>query len=100
MNHIYTCSGPIADVMKEVSDEISLALSHHPHYPEAGNPVRRVAIMAEEVGEAMAEALDMTRGKVTDEQFKEYENRLYYEVVQVAASAIHMLVEMRKERAQ
>lgn len=92
-------SGAEADVWKEIANEIRIAVDIHPNYPT--DPLRRVALICEESGEALKEALDLTRP--TDEVLASFSEsavvqfNMRREVVQTAAMAVKMLIEMRKE---
>lgn len=60
--------------------------------------VRRVALIAEEAGEAMAEALDMTRETTTG--YPAHRDALYTEIVQTATMCLRALAAMNREDRQ
>lgn len=80
-----------------VMQEINRSCAKHPRYP--ADPLRRTAIMVEEAGEAIKDALDLTRSRVVTSMREDDDlrTRLRHEVVQTAAMAIKMLVAMNRE---
>jgi hypothetical protein len=82
----------------DVYKELVRAEIQHPNYPV--DPVRRAAILAEEAGEAIAAALDLTRVGTPKTNLEELDLRshLYEEAVQAAAMAIRLIVAMQREK--
>ncbi len=82
----------LRDVWSEVMDEYERveATGRGERWP-SGDPVRGVALITEEVGEAMKEALDVTRGYSAVGM-----RRLRAELVQTAATTIRMLMDLSK----
>lgn len=64
------------------------------HRDLPGSPLRRAALVCEEAGEALKEALDATRGQGHDYPA---ERRMYTELVQCAAMTLRVLNAMSKE---
>lgn len=85
------------EVIKAVLAEIERANKAHPRYPH--DPVRRVAIIVEEVGETMQAALDMTRDRDRHHDLDNAPARLVEELTQTAAAAINMLLYIARESA-
>jgi hypothetical protein len=88
----------LAEVWKLVEAEVARAESLHPNYPPSTDPVRRVGIIVEEVGETMQAALDLSRS--SDHSHHDLINaysRLLTEGVHAAAMCVKMLKEMMKE---
>lgn len=101
-------------VFEDIEAELSRAEKLHPNYPGPDNPVRRIGIIIEECGEAMARALDVTRHpssprpqkwvpapeggqyrrEMTDAELKA---EMYLELVETAATAVRALLAMRRE---
>ena len=82
----------------DVMNELARAQRLHPNYPGILDPVRCVGIITEENGEAMAEALDLTRdpsSKRVDRTDEEIVKRLYKETVETAATALRLLISIR-----
>lgn len=86
-------------VLKDIVKEISRAEEKHPNYPSQIDPVRRVGIIVEEAGEAMREALDLTRPGVSlrEDEKDNIKSNLYKETVETAATAIRLLKAMHEE---
>lgn len=66
------------------------------------NPVERLAILSEEVGEASKEANDIyfKLTKLNDEEFNEVEENLIMELTQVGAVCLSWLEHLHTERAK
>jgi hypothetical protein len=79
-------------VWGRILTELERANRLHPSYP--ADPVRRVALIVEEVGEAMKEALEMARPGVDT---KVISARLEDELIQVAALCVYQLLVMWEE---
>lgn len=84
--------GVLADVWDDVEAEMFRAKKLHPAYPE--DDLRRTCLVVEEAGEALKEAIDLTRPGARPDFFRP---RLYAELVQVAAKAVHQLQVMKQE---
>lgn len=93
---------PLASIalMSEVMDAVRHAEVKHPGHPGLRDPVRGIAIIEEEVGEAMREALDMTRDSVSVVNYAGYVDRIYGETIHIAATAVRMLLEIRRYRGE
>lgn len=76
-------------IIDRIEDELAWAELQHPNFPI--DPLRRAALMCEEAGEALKEALNLTRGDPTRRE------PLRHEVVQTAAMAIKLLQAMDEE---
>ena len=79
-------------ILVDIEVEIEIAAQRHPNYPD--DPLRRVALMCEEAGEALQAALDLTR---LDEPDRLLRDHLRHEVVHTAAMAIKLLHAMDEE---
>lgn len=89
---------PEAEAIALILDELSRSRKQHPVYPD--DPLRRTAIMCEESGEALKEAVDLTRTTpvpTLGDQLRS-RNQLFQETVQTGAMAVKLLVAMIKER--
>lgn len=89
-------------ILKDICNELTRAEEKHPRYPQRTDPVRRVGIIVEECGEAMREALDMTRPNnmvTAQDEWEDIEDRLYKETVEIATTAIRLLKAMQEERS-
>jgi hypothetical protein len=76
-----------ADALNDIQLELEHSVKLHPRYPD--DEIRRAAITAEEAGEVLKAALDLTR---LDTPTAEAAEHLYNECCQCAAMAIkHML---------
>ena len=76
---------PWAEVINDIQAELRRSVKQHPRYPN--DEVRRAAITAEEAGEVIKAALDVTREPSESGMLD-----LYKENMQLAAMAIkHML---------
>ena len=82
----------LARVWTQIMSEMARAEIAHPRYP-VDDPVRCAAIVAEEAGEALGAALDLTRpgGAVAPMAIAE---NLRSELIQTAATAIRALISM------
>jgi len=92
----------LADVWKDIAAELDRAEALHPNYPSSTESVRRVGIIVEEVGEAMAEALQLSRvGNTEMDEIKRGRPAeiadLYHELLHVAAMAIRNLKAIKQE---
>lgn len=99
-----------AEAVKRVLQEITDSRVKHPRYPV--DPLRRAALVCEEAGEALREAVDLTREFTINTTDLDAEavrccvklhldpirERLFYETVQTAAKAIDLLVHMIREK--
>lgn len=86
-----------AEAVAIILARLTISRRKHPLYPT--DPVRRVAIIVEEVGEAMQAALDVTRGPDhAHHDLINAQKRLFDEVVDTAATAVNLLVHMINER--
>lgn len=80
MDEMYTA-------LQDIKQELRRSVELHPHYPS--DEIRRAAITAEEAGEIIKAALDLTRLEIPTVEAVE---QLYTECVQCAAMALkHML---------
>jgi hypothetical protein len=86
-----------ATVMSRVCAEIERARSKHREFPGNNNPVRSAGIICEEAGEAMKDALDVTREGNNPSRRDYLRIALRTEIVQVAAMAILWLEMMENE---
>jgi NTP pyrophosphatase (non-canonical NTP hydrolase) len=94
---------PVAcNVFNRIFAEIRDSESKHPKMP--ADPIRRAALLVEEVGEVMKAAIDQTRPLEGDDPLRIREVTLFKEVwretTQVAAQAIRQLSEMEIEYAR
>ena len=78
-------------IIMDIESELERGKLLHPNYPT--DPLRRTAIMCEEAGEALREALDLTNPNSS------YNNKrdLRHETIQTAAMAIRLLQAMMSE---
>ena len=83
------------DVLDIVLHELAVAEAVHPTYPS--DPLRRTALVAEEAGEAVREALDLTRSSLPAAQLAPTRKRLERELIHTAAMAVKALIAMREE---
>lgn len=99
-------SDNIRDAVADVMKELDLSIAKHPHYP--ADPLRRTAIMAEEAGEAIKAAVDLTRPPIeqsthgaplTNFELSVMREALYKELTQTAAMCIKQMSAMLKEGA-
>ncbi len=83
-------------VWTDIANELRRANELHPNYPWPRDPVRCVGIIAEEVGESMREALDLTRGEGQPNRHNVLIlDRLYRETVECAVTSIRLLLAMK-----
>ena len=85
-------------VLQLISAELGRASQIHPTYPR--DYLRRVALVVEEAGEAMKEALDLTREAPEGYPLSGYRGSrvsLRKELVQTASTAITALLAMEQE---
>lgn len=81
----------------EIWTEIRRASIDHPNYPT--DPLRRTALVCEEAGEALREALDLTRvPSMPNNRITDCRSRLRAELVQTAAMAVRYIIEMDADR--
>lgn len=80
----------------DIEIEMNRARGLHPAV--SSDALRFTAVLAEEAGEALKEALDLTRTRVPVDPESDacIQKRLYRETVQCASSAIINLVQMRR----
>ena len=79
------------DPIELIFDELRKAEEKHPSWPN--DPVDGIAIIVEEVGEAMKEALELKFAKSTTIKCG-YRRRLVKETAQVAAVGIRMMIKL------
>jgi NTP pyrophosphatase (non-canonical NTP hydrolase) len=72
-----------------------LALTSHRQCP--ADPLRRAALVAEEAGEALKAALDLTRSVKPDANTSKAREELRRELVQTATMALRVLTAMEEE---
>jgi NTP pyrophosphatase (non-canonical NTP hydrolase) len=84
-----------SSVYSAIQRELAEAIKRHPTY--TSDPLRRAALVAEEAGEALQEALDLTRASLPREQFAPTRERLKNELTHTAAMAVKALIAMREE---
>lgn len=98
MRTVTVTDASIIDALGQVVEETRRARDLHPWFPDpVTDPVRGVAVVVEEVGEAMKEALDMTRGRLPDNVFNPSQacwKELKDELRQTAATAVIMMAAM------
>lgn len=91
--------GPVIRVWMLISTELERALEKHPVTPK--DPLRRTAIICEEAGEALREAVDLTRPPQGETShpgtYTEIRERLRHEIIQTGAMAFRMLLAMDAE---
>lgn len=82
------------EIAMRIADELDRAEKLHPHWPL--DPIYAVAILTEEVGEAMREAIDLTFGtSSTDEKESDAAyDRLKTELVQCGAMVFRALIHL------
>lgn len=85
-------------VMESVTVECNRAYREHSTLP--ADPLRRTAIVVEEAGEALQEALDLTRPSLPIRSRHLVREQLRIELTQTAAAAINVLVAMEEEDRQ
>lgn len=78
----------------EVADDLVAELQRTAKRDLPGSPLRRAALVCEEAGEALREALDATRGQGHD---YEAEKRMYMELVQTVTMGLRVLTAMKRE---
>lgn len=84
-------------VVAAIVSELDRAEKLHPNYPH--DPLRRVAIVGEEAGEALRAALDMTRPSARAVEREYAKLGLVDELVQVASTAIRALIAFDEENS-
>jgi hypothetical protein len=89
--------------IEDVLHEMKRSLEKHPSYTDS--PLRRAALVAEESGEALKEALDLTRGAARGEGVTAvaamlYRGRLYQELTECASMALKAMAAMQCEHAE
>jgi hypothetical protein len=92
-------------VTGDIYEEIVRSCEKHPQYPR--DPLRRVAIMVEEAGEALKDAVDLTRPinvaghpdyvAYVESELKQKRKDMRRELVQTAAMCVKALLAMRRE---
>ena len=82
-------------VLNLVLKELARAEEIHPHWPE--DKIHAVAIITEEVGEAMQAAIDYEYGKVDGYTDKQRLEMMKEELVQTAAMALRALFHLEEK---
>lgn len=82
-------------IIADIESEMEWAESKHPNYPS--DPLRRVALICEEAGEALKTVLDLTRKYHTLSDTAILTSCLQVEVRQTAVMAIRLLQAMGEE---
>ena len=80
-------------ILDAIRREMTRAEEIHPNYPM--DPLRQTALMCEEAGEALKEAINLTRPRAHNQ--KRSRQKLRREVIQTAVMAIRMLITMDYE---
>ena len=85
------------NVLSAIESELDRAEGIHPDYPT--DPVRRAAILAEEAGEVVRAALDLTRPhKRMGYTAAGLTQKMYKEAVHTAAMAVRLLNAMEGDK--
>lgn len=91
----------ILDAMSlDLTLELEASMVDHPKV--STDPLRRVAVVVEEAGEAMQAVLDLTRfgPRTADVAVDELAARVYRELMQTATAAIRVCYEIERKRIQ
>lgn len=81
-----------------IAEEVARANAAHPTYPT--DPLRRVALVCEESGEALKAALDLTRPSTPLAAIAYKRDEMRTELLHTAALAVRALIAMADEDTQ